>query len=808
VHSLLQDIRFGVRMLARSRGFTVIALITLVLGIGANIVLFSAVHLLLMKPQKLKEPDDLVYLRTTDEQRGGRFGRVSTFDYEDWRAQAASFEDMALLRRTSCILTGQGEPRRITAVQATANLLPLLGMEVQLGRRHNAEEDHSGAGRVVMLAETTWRRQFGASPAVLGRSITLDDGRYTIIGVLPARLGRVWLWDDVDVWMPLPLDEASAARDGRSCQAIARVREGVTIERAQTEMSRIAAQLAAAYPETNADRGVWVQSLPDWIFPPEARLGMKLLLAAAGLVLMIACANLATLLVVRATARGREFAVRAALGAGRLRLVRQLMTESALLALVGGVLGLLAGLWGVDILVASFADTSPDRDEVGLNAAVLAYTLFISSAAAIVFGLAPALRASGVSVGEALKEGAATASAGLARHRLRNTLVVGQMAVALPLLVCAALLVKSLFMLSAVEMGFEPANLLTMQIDLPRHRYENADQHARFFDDAVAAVAATPGVEGATAISAVPLANFSHGSPITIEGRAQREDLNPPSIPCECITPGYFDVMQIPLIRGRGFTPADVAHAEPVAIVNERMAAEYWPADDPIGKRFRRAGGAPDEPWMTVVGVVGGTVRIMLQDGAEAQFFMPLAQDPAGRMFIVARTVGEPADMAPALRAAIAGVDPDQPVFDMRTMDDLVARRVLDGAAVIAFIAGLGLVALILACVGLYGVISCSVAQRTHEIGVRVALGAGARDIRRLVLRRCLTLSIVAIVIGLLAALALSRVLSSVLYEVSPADPTAYAGIAVVLLAVGLLAGYLPARRATKVDPMVALRCE
>jgi putative ABC transport system permease protein len=414
-----------------------------------------------------------------------------------------------------------------------------------------------------------------------------------------------------------------------------------------------------------------------------------------------------------------------------------------------------------------------------------------------------------VTVAEALKEGSTTASSGMARHRLRNVLVVGQMAAALPLLVCAALLVKSLFMLNAVELGFEPANLLTMQIDLPRHRYDAPEQYARFFEDAVAAIDATPGVTGAAAISAVPLANFSHGSPIIIEGQDPPVELDRASISGEYVTPGYFDAMDISLVRGRSFTEADAMHAEPVAIVNQRMAERYWPGEDPIGKRFRCEEGPEDErQWRTVVGVVGDTVLVMLQDGADAQFFVPFAQDPMSRMFIVARTLGEPAGMAPTLRTAIAGVDPDQPVFEVRTMDDLVARRVFDGASVVAFIAGLGIVALTLACVGLYGVMSCSVAQRTHEIGVRVALGAGTRDIRRLVLRRCLVLSIVAVAIGLLLAAALSRVLVSVLYEVSPIDPLTYLGITILLLVVALLAGYLPARRAARVDPMVALRCE
>jgi len=809
MHSLLQDLRYGLRTFGRNPGFTAIALLTLALGIGANTGLFTVVSMLVHMPERFEEPEKLVYLRG-ESHEPGHFGRrgVSPADYLDWRGEAGSFDEMAAMSQGGYALTGNGDPEQLEALRATANLLPMLGVEAQLGRFHDNADDLPGAARVVSISYSLWERKFGRSPGVLGQVVLLDDQPHTIIGVLTPGINEAWLWDDVDLWMPLALDPSQTDRSNRWLTVLARLESDISIERARTEMSGITARIAEAYPESNRHYGVRLETLEDWIYPPEARLGMNMLLGVAILVLLIACANLAGLLLAKASARGRELAIRTALGANRARIIRQLLTESLLLALIGGWLGLMLGAWGIDLLAASITEVAAQGDRLGVSPAVLVYTIFASLMAALAFGLAPALRISKAPVFDSLKEGTATASTGRGRQRLRSALIVGQIALALPLLVCSTLLIKSMLGLRSVELGFNPEQLLTLRIDLPQHRYDHPAQQADFFADAVEAIEAMPCVELAAATRSIPMGRVSYNTTISVEGRTTDPTTRGESVGHSVVSADYFKVLEIPLLAGRLFTEHDNAGAERVTIINQQMAERYWPDQSPIGGRFRQAGDEANTPWIRVVGVVGNTSGWDLGGPAKAEMFLNAPQQPSASMHIVARTSGDPLAAVPLLRRAFDRVDPDQPFHDICTMRYLVDRRINDGAVVAWLIAGLGVIALGIACLGLYGVMSISVTQRIHEIGVRKALGADNRTVLRLVLKRTLVLAAVAVLIGLALAAAVSRLLTSYLYEISPADPATYIGITGMLLTVAFVAGYIPARRATKVDPMVALRCE
>lgn len=808
MYSLYEDIRYGVRMLIKNPGFTAIALITLTLGIGVNTAMFSFINAMRIMPQRFDKPDELVFLWTIGEHRERYLGPVGALDYLDWRAQATGFADMALFNSRADILIGEGEPERVKTVQATPNLLPILGFQAQIGRLPTVEEDFIIAARVAVVTDRFWQRRFDRAADVLGRTVTLNDNPYTIIGVLPPELDfEQLIYTKVDFLTPLRLDPAELQRGQRSYTAIARLKPGVTVEQTQAEMNGITARLAEAYPDTNNETGVRIQPLMDRLFSPEDQLASLALLAAVGCVLLIACVNLANLLLAKATSRGREFAVRAALGAGRGRIVRQLLTESLLLALLGGTLGLLVGVWAIDLIVASQPYLPFRGEEIGLHPAVVTYAFAIAAAAALIFGLGPALTASRVSLSETLKDGEA-GSAGRSRNRLRNTLVVGQLAITLPLIICAGLVIRHIIALKTVDVGFNTERLLVMKIDLAPHRYETDVARATFFHDATETIKATPGVESAAAVNYVPLGGNRSSVSVTIEGRAVDEDARPDYAGLLVVTPDYLQTMEIPLISGRFFTDHDHAEAPLVAVVNQRMATHFWPNEDAVGKRLKAQFDTPQEPWTTVIGVVGDVGHSGLYQPVRSEVFLPHRQRPSANMVVVARTLGEPMNQAQALQGKIRRLDSDQPIYEVRTMTDIVHRWLRDDRTAVWFLSGLAALALSLASVGLCGVVSYSVAQRTHEIGVRVALGAGNHDVLRLVLGRCLKLAVAGIGVGLLLSVGVGLALESQLYGVSGIDPVTFMAVSVLLLGVAAAAGYVPARRATKVDPIVALRCE
>jgi putative ABC transport system permease protein len=808
MYSLLEDLRYGVRMLIKNPGFTAIALITLALGVGVNTAMFSFINAMRIVPQRFAEPDEVVFLWSTRERQDRNRLPVDALDCLDWREQATVFANLALFNQRIRVLTRGGEPERLVTVQATANLVPMLGFDAQIGRVHRVEEDTVGAERVALLSDRFWQRRFDRKVDILGQTITLDDQPFTVIGVLPPQLDfEQLIYRKIDLLTPLPLDPAQLKRGRFHNTAMARLRPGISVEQAQAEMTGIAARLAKAYPDTNEGIGVWIQPLGERLFSAEDRLASLALLAAVGCVLLIACVNLANLLLAKASSRGREFAVRAALGAGRTRIVRQLLTESLLLALLGGALGTLVGVWAVDLFAASQPSLPFRQEELGLHPAVLTYALVLSAVAALVFGLGPALTASKISLHEALKEGEAS-SAGRSRNRLRNTLVTGQLAITLPLIICAGLVIRHIIALKTVDVGFNTNRLLVMQIDLPGHRYESDLARATFFGDATDAIKSTPGVESAASVNLVPLGGARASVSVVVEGREVEEGARPDYVGYLIVTPGYFTTMEIPLISGRFFSDHDHAKAPRVAIVNQQMATKYWPNDDAVGKRFKTDPDAPDEPWTMVIGVVGDVGHSGLYQPLRPELFLPHRQEPRANMVVVARTLGEPMAQAQVLQGQIRRMDPDQPIYGVRTMKDIIHRWLRDDRMAVWCLSGLAVLALGLASVGLYGVVSFSVARRTHEIGIRVALGAEDGDVFRLVLGRSLKLALVGTGVGLLLSIGVGLALQSQLYGVNGIDPGTFAAVSMLLLGVATAAGYLPARRATKVDPMVALRCE
>jgi len=814
VADLAQDTRYAVRTLGRRPLFLFAVVVTMALGIGANTAVFSAVQAMFDLPYQFADADALVVFRTTTER--GEFSSVSAPDAADVRAQAASFVDVALYTITTRHLTGRGEPERVNAVEATANLLPLMGLDAVAGRLYRPDEDAPGAERVVLLGERLWRLRFDGRPDVVGQTIMVNGQPHTVIGILPPALN--WLspygFHRADLLLPLAPDLDAAARGRYAYRAVARLKPGVTFAQAETEVGEIGARLADAYPDTNAGKGMRLQRLPESITSFDDQLLGLMLLVAVGAVLLIACVNLANMLLAMATARVREFAVRTALGASRGRLVRQLMAESLLLALAGGAAGVLAAAWAVNLVLVRYeADiplavgTSPYA--LVFNAPVFLYALVLSLTTAVVFGLAPALGASKVTVPTLLKEGEAAASAGPLGGRFRNALVVGQLAISLPLIICCGLTLRHVSTLRHSDLGFDRAHLIAMSVELPTQRYEEPSRQASFFDGTVAAVAALPGVTAAGASTSFPLGNdavMGHVG-IGIDGVTFDRDRGEGYAGYQAVTPDYFRALGVPVIAGRAFTPSDRAGTEPVAIVSKRLAERYWP-DGAVGSSLVLEPGSETERRARIIGVVGDAGRSIMGEPPPPVLYLPHRQQAAARMIVVARTAGDPAALVPLIGRTVRALDADVPIYDLRTVDDITREWLRDDRMLAGFLAGLAVLALGLASVGLFGMMAFLVALRTREIGIRVALGAAKADVLGLVMRRCLRLAVAGVLSGLLLSVPIGYALASQLYGVSGADPLSYVTVTALLLAMALTAGYLPARRALRVDPMTALRHE
>jgi predicted permease len=792
-----QDLRFGLRMLRKNPGFTLVAILTLALGISANTAIFTLVNSVLLQPLPYRDPERLVRLWETVPQLP-TFS-ISSLNYRDWLEQNQVFEKMAAWRGQNVNLTTGGEPERVGAVLVTASFFPLFGIKPSLGRSFTTEEDQPGtAQRVVLISNSLWQRRFGGDTDILGQNITLNNNRYTVVGVVT---GPEFKFDvNGDVWLPLALDPARDFRNNHILSAAARLKPGVTPALARAEMDAIAARLEAQYPHSNKGHGVKIATLYDWVIEEPFRRALLVLFGAVGLVLLIACANVSNLLLSRAAARQKEIAIRSALGAGFARLLRQLLTESLLLALAGGTLGILLAWWGVKTLVVAYPGNLPRLGEIGLDGRVLAFTLIVSLLTALLSGLAPAFQGSRVSLNGLLKEGGWT-SVGVGLGRLRRLLVISEIALALVLLVGAGLLVKSFLRLQQVKLGFDPDHVLTMQLTLSTTKYSNGRQQTDFFRGLLDRVRNLPGVRNAAAISSIPFPRSGSGpySPFFLEGR----QLSPEESvggDFRLVSPHYFQAMKIPMLRGRDFTDEEEQEGRPVVVVNEDAARRLWPGQESLGKRLGWGGSSQ---WLTVIGVVGDVRMLQLEANPRPAIYLPMIQSS---MYLVVQTATEPMNLAAAIRNQVQAIDKDQPIANLRTMEQVISNSASQRRFSLLLFGVFAAAALLLATIGIYGVMSYGVAQRTHEIGIRVALGARMRDILTLVVGEGAKLTFVGVLLGLLASLALTRLMKSLLFEVSVTDKPTFLLIAALLAFVALLACWVPARRATKVDPLIALR--
>jgi len=820
LHALIQDIRFGLRSFAKNPAFTLIAIATLALGIGANTVVFSFVNGILLRPLGYLDPDRLVFLFAANPRliaanptEGWDRSNISANDFFDWREQSSSFVDMGICRYTSSNLTGGDRPERVIAARASAGLLPALGFDAKIGRRFGEEEDRPGRERVALLSDAFWKSRFGGDPGVVGRTIMLDGQPFAVLGVLPAEMADAWgrfdtIWDRFDIWTPFAFDPDDYHRGNRSFKAIGRLKPDVSFAQAQTEMESIAAQLAKTYPESNEGYTVNVMPMIDGIIVDEAKTALRAMTAAVLFVLLIACVNVANLMLARGATRSKEFAVRGALGANRARLVRQLITESLLLSLAGGALGVLLALWGVETVVAVLPDTMPRKHEIRVDQDVLLFTLALSFASAMLFGLVPSLKGAGVNLNAMLKEGVRSGSDGGARRSRRDILVAAQVAMALALVVTAGLMIKSFLRLQAADPGFDSRQLLTMRTKLSGDEYLSGRKRVAFFEQAINEIRATPGVTSAAAVSTLPCDGMDTWEYATIEDNTDQHPDKGIFLGHIAVTPGFFETMRIPIVSGRDFNVLENGDGQNVTIVNATLAQRFWPGENAIGKRLKYGSRSSDAPWMTVVGVVGDVKQRGLTRETRMETYLPYAQVPHWRMSFVVRATGDPLASTSAVQTAVWRVDPDRALYQVRSMEEIMFDQVGGLGVLAGVLTAFAAIALGLACVGLYGVMSYTVSQRTHEIGIRVALGAKSGDVLRLVIARSIVLTLCGSGAGIILALLLGRALESLMYGVSPTDPSAFIGMAAVLIVVALLATYIPARRATKVDPIVALRYE
>ena len=793
--ALIRDVRFALRYLRKDPAFTAVAVLTLALGIGANSAIFSAVNALLLQPMPVKEPARLVVVR--DVQAGAGEAPASYPEYLDWKERGRIFQQLGAYFSTTFPLTGAGEPEQLSALRMTSGMLSLLGLRPPLGRDFRPEEENPEAERVALISRGLWRRRFGASPEVIGRKILLGGDPFSVVGILPDAFP---FGGHPDVVIPLRVKAEWAVRGLHFITVVGRLRSGPDLAAARAEVEGVAKALNS---EGVTRHGIAVTPIQDY-FVSDSRPALLILLVAVGMVLLIACANTANLLLARGAGRRKEIAIRMAIGASRARLLRQFLTEAVLLASMGGCLGLGIAAWGVDFLVAS-APALPRFDEIRIDGWVLGFTALLSLLTGLLFGLAPALQAGSADQSDNLKEGG-RAGGGAPRQRLRTLLVMGEVAVSLVLLIGTGLLVRSFLRAIHDDRGFDGSRVLTATLALPNAPYPDAGKQTAFYTQLLEKVSALPGVEAAGVVSHLPLGGDNTNSGLLIEGKTF-PDNEPPLADDRLVSPDYFRAMGIPILKGRGFTERDDASAPQVALINETLARKFFPGENPIGKRIGM--NWKSEGWQEVIGVVGD-VR---HDGLDLPLFptvyVPYRQaiDP-GMVLVVRAKNHDPLQLAGAVRAQVHAIDPNQPISSLRTMDEVASASVAPRRFSTVLLGAFAGLALFLASLGIYGVIAYSVTQRTHEIGIRMALGARRADVLRLVIGQGLRPVGLGLLAGLLTAVPLTRLLSGLLFGVGATDPWTFAGIPLLLASVGLLACYFPARRAARVDPLTALRHE
>jgi len=804
MESLIHDLRYGLRSLRKSPTFAGVATLTLALAIGVNTAIFSIVSVVIFADLPMRDAETVAVVRGVNPELGVERGAVSVPDFLDLSERAESFESLAAVTEDRWVLTGLDRPQRVTGYKATANILRQWRLPPVLGRDFAEGEDRAGADRVVMLSYPFWQSQFGGSRDVLGRTLRLDGIEHTIVGVMSEEIGFAD-FGDADVWVPFSLTRDGGERDARELFVTGRLREGVSHERATEEVAAIARALESEHPDANAGWDLWSAPVLDSLINDEGWTILTLLVLMVGFVVLIACANIANMLLARGTARAREMAVRAALGAGRGRLIRQLLTESFVVSLGAAGLGLLFAKGLLEALIR----ISNGQEQVFLMAEmdgrVLGFTLLVSLVAPLLFGLFPALRASDGDASATLRDGRGS-DGGRSGKRARGVLVGAQIALAVTLMVVAGLLVRSIYNLQQREMGFDPRGLVAVELDLPENEYPDEESRRQFYDRVVDEVEAIPSVRGAALLNAIPGADFGARRGIEIEGRPLPEDRAHPAVFGVTVSPETFDVMGVPIVAGRAFSAADGPDGVPVAILSKEVADRHWPDDDPIGRRIRI--GAGEEEWLRVVGVAGDVRSTTDSERPAPNVYLPYAQSSASASYVLARTPRGAAAPAGALRSAVWTVDPNQPIDRVVTVPQAQYDNRASTYALLSLFVIFAAFALFMAGIGVYGVMAYTVSQRRAEIGLRMALGAEVSAVRRMVVGQGMRVLVLGVGAGLAAAFLLSRTLSGIVFGITTTDPLTYVGVPLVLGAVAVLANLVPAVRASRTDPVQALRAE
>ncbi len=805
METLWQDLRYAVRSLLKSRAVSFMAIVAIALGIGANTAIFSIVNAVLLKPLPFESSAQLMIIWETRTQQGFAQTSVSPAEFVVWQKQAQSFSQLAAVDFTQYNLTDENDPEQVSALTVSANYFALLGVKPLIGRGFIEAEDHPGQNQVVVLSYGLWQRRFGGNPQVVNRTITLDGESCQVVGVMP---NTFQFQDSTQLARPIAFTDQQKTNFGNhNLQVIARLKPEVSQGQAEAELKAIVQHMEDEKVQTNVGHSVQLVSLYEQTVG-NSRTALWMLLIAVGLVLLIACANVANLLLARAAVRQREIAIRLALGATRWRLVRQLLTESLVLSIIGGAIGILLAWWGVDLLLAMAQGNLPRFQEVVIDRQVLGVTLALSLATGLIFGLSPALQATRPQLNDSLKESGKSVTANLRRNRTRRLLVISEVALTMILLIGAGLLIKSFVQLKSVKTGFRPENLLVMDLSLPQ-KFASKEQLINFYQQALAKVASLPGVEAVGGTSVLPLSGNNSSGNFTVEGQPPASPGQSPNANRRSISPDYFQALGMKLIKGRTFTEQDTATSQPVVIINETMARTFWQGEEVLGKRVRLGSGNNlNTPWLLIVGVVEDIKHQDLKTPTRQEMYMPLPQLPSRYLAVAVRTQGDPLKLTGAVRKAILELDKDQPIGNVSTMEALMAQTIIADRLTMQTLNLFAGLAVLLAVVGIYGVMSYAVSQRTNEIGIRLALGAQTRDVLWLILKQGMGLALIGIIIGLLGARMLTGLMKNILFEVSTADLLTFIAVSLILTGVALAACLVPARRATRVDPLTALRYE